>query len=1073
MKSRVARIVPLLFASGLTSLIYQVAWMRDLRLVFGFSTAASGAVVAIFLGGLGLGSWLLGRRADEVQRPLYFYGRLELGIAGSAAATPFLIWLVRQLYVAMGGSFVLGFVGGTALRLLLSALVLAVPTVLMGGTLPAASRAVETREDSNRRRLAVLYGANTLGAVAGVTLSTFWLQELLGTRLMLWAACVVNALVALVAMRVGRTWKASESEVAPAEKGSQVSTDSPRPTSGPTTRFVISAAAIVGFAFGLMELVWYRMLAPLLGGSTYTFGLILAVALAGIGVGAAVYGLTRGQRSATLAAFATTCGLEALFLAIPYALGDSLALFAALQRPIGSFGFGGYVWSWAEVTALVVFPAALVSGVQFPLLVGLLGRGDQDVGRHVGQAYAWNTLGAILGSLAGGFGLLPILSAPGTWIAVVLLLALLGARALFLSTRLEGRWLPVIPAAAALAASVGLINATGPTAAWRHSPIGAGRVEFPDATPNALRAWLRDQRRRLQWEAEGVESSVGLFRTSVGYAFAINGKIDGSAVGDAPTQVMGGLVGAALHPGLRRALVVGLGTGSTAGWLAALPTAEQIDVVELEPAVLEVARQCAPVNRNVLANPKIRILIGDARELLLTTRGKYDLIFSEPSNPYRAGISSLFTREFYQAAAARLTPGGRFVQWLQAYEVDAQTVRTTYATLASVFPAVETWFSKKDDLLLAASSDPIRYSLVELRSRLREEPFASAMASAWHVENVEGLLSHYMANDSLSRAVAREEKGSINTDDRNYVEFGFARSLGHASLFQSDDLRRLARARGEDRPVLQGGDLDWSAVERQRLTTLTAEGAAWTLPPEFLGVDQPQQAAHQGYLEGKLGQVRAAWLAAPFEPSGTLEIAMIGEALADGADRRALDYSARLGEIAPAEAEAVRARFLWTQEDWEGCLTATTAAFERYRSDPWALSAVMHRLLAVATELPSRKESLRGRVCELLAAPFAVGLLDEERSLARVAVCRQLEPSKAVEALQPLEPQFPWRLDLLDLRARVYQEAGHPRAGLARGELEAFLSREPVPFSAGLEPPPTAAPPKGAPQLAPDRIPRP
>src|SRR5712692_6310078 len=625
MKWRVARIVPLLFTSGLTSLIYQVAWMRELRLVFGFSTAASGAVVAIFLGGLGLGSWLLGRRADEVRRPLHFYGRLELGVAGSAAATPILIWLVRQLYVAMGGSFVLGLFGGTALRLLLSALVLAVPTILMGGTLPAASRAVETREDANRRRLAVLYGTNTLGAVAGVTLSTFWLQELLGTRLMLWAACVVNAVVALVAMRLGRTWKASESEIASAEKGSQrqVKPDSPRPTSGPTTRFVVFAAAIVGFAFGLMELVWYRMLAPLLGGSTYTFGLILAVALAGIGMGAAVYGLTRGQRSATLAAFATTCGLEAFLLALPYALGDSLALFAALQRPIGSFGFGGYVWSWTEVTALVVFPAAFVSGVQFPLLVALLGRGEQDVGRHVGQAYAWNTLGAILGSLAGGFGLLPILSAPGTWIAVVLLLVLLGARALFLSTRVEGRWAPVIPAAAALAASVWLINATGPTAAWRHSPIGAGRVGFTDATPNALRAWLRDQRRRLQWEAEGVESSVGLFRTTVGYAFAINGKIDGSSVGDAPTQVMGGLVGAALHPGLRRALVVGLGTGSTAGWLAALPTAEQIDVVELEPAVLEVARQCAPVNRNVLANPQIRILIGDARELLLTTRGKY------------------------------------------------------------------------------------------------------------------------------------------------------------------------------------------------------------------------------------------------------------------------------------------------------------------------------------------------------------------------------------------------------------------------------------------------------------------
>src|SRR5215470_1320928 len=175
MKRRALRVAPLLFCSGFTSLIYQVAWMRELRLVFGFSTAAAGAVVAIFLGGLGVGSWLFGRRADEAPRPLELYGKLELGIAGSAAVTPGLIWLVRQLYVAMGGGFALGFFAGTTLRLILSALVLAVPTLLMGGTLPAASRVVETDEDSSRRRLAVLYGANTLGAVLGTAMSTFWL----------------------------------------------------------------------------------------------------------------------------------------------------------------------------------------------------------------------------------------------------------------------------------------------------------------------------------------------------------------------------------------------------------------------------------------------------------------------------------------------------------------------------------------------------------------------------------------------------------------------------------------------------------------------------------------------------------------------------------------------------------------------------------------------------------------------------------------------------------------------------------------------------------------------------------
>ncbi|MGH9400263.1 MAG: fused MFS/spermidine synthase, partial [Thermoanaerobaculia bacterium] len=392
MTPRVLRVAPLLFVSGLTSLVYQVAWTRELRLIFGFSTAASAAVVAIFLGGLGLGSWLLGRRADQASRPVVFYGKLELAIAASAAATPGLVWLVRHAYIALGGSFALGLPAGTAARLLLSSVVLCVPTVLMGGTLPAATRAVETAEDASRRHLAILYGANTLGATVGAAVSTFWLLEILGTRATLWLACLVNAAVGLAALRIGKA-------IAVRPEGEGAQAEAAGGHSSPLLRFVLGAALVAGFAFAAMEIVWYRMLGPLLGGSTYTFGLILAVALLGIGLGAAAYGHFGRGRQATLAAFATTCGFEALCLAVPYALGDRVALFAALARPMGSFGFLGSVWSWTQVAGVVVLPAAFVAGIQFPLLVALVGRGSENVGRHVGAVYAWNTLGAIVGSL--------------------------------------------------------------------------------------------------------------------------------------------------------------------------------------------------------------------------------------------------------------------------------------------------------------------------------------------------------------------------------------------------------------------------------------------------------------------------------------------------------------------------------------------------------------------------------------------------------------------------------------------------------------------------------------------------
>ena len=197
---------------------------------------------------------------------------------------------------------------------------------------------------------------------------------------------------------------------------------------------------------------------------------------------------------------------------------------------------------------------------------------------------------------------------------------------------------------------------------------------------------------------------------------------DGNAVDDVGTQVMLGLIGAALHPQPRTALVVGLGTGETAGWLAEVPSIERVDVVELEPAVQEMARRCRAVNRDVLANPKVRLIFNDAREVLLTTAGRYDLIACEPSNPYRSGIANLFTREFYLAGRDRLNDGGMFVQWVQAYEIDQRTMRTVFATFKSVFPHVEVWQTKLGDLVLLGSERSRSTRFLRCGARWRPSP---------------------------------------------------------------------------------------------------------------------------------------------------------------------------------------------------------------------------------------------------------------------------------------------------------------------------------------------------------------
>ncbi|MFZ5830480.1 MAG: spermidine synthase, partial [Planctomycetota bacterium] len=301
-----ALVATLLLGSGFCALAYQVVWFREFRLVFGASTAASAAVLAVFMGGIGLGGALLGQKADKHPSPLRLYGWLELGVAVAAALSPALISLTQSAYIASGGQSVLGLWGATAARLGLACVVLGLPTFLMGGTLPAAVRAATREDDRSRHATALLYGVNTLGAVLGAAMSTFVLLPAMSTHSVLWLACGLNTVVGLVAVlaapRNEMTGAAVESGSSGAAAPQITRSSRELPDFAPPEPAVLvySAACVVGFAFFLMELVWYRMLGPILGGTTYTFGLILVVALLGIGIGGALYSfvLRRVQPSA-------------------------------------------------------------------------------------------------------------------------------------------------------------------------------------------------------------------------------------------------------------------------------------------------------------------------------------------------------------------------------------------------------------------------------------------------------------------------------------------------------------------------------------------------------------------------------------------------------------------------------------------------------------------------------------------------------------------------------------------------------------------------------------------------------
>jgi spermidine synthase len=933
------RVGLLLFGSGLAALVYQVAWIREFRLIFGASTAATAAVLAVFIGGLGAGGLILGGRADRSARPLALYGAFELGAAALAALSPLLLWLARAIYVGLGGSARLGLAGGTSLRLLLGALVLAGPTLLMGGAMPAAVAAVEVEEDVGRRNLALIYGLNTLGAVTGCLLANFVLLERLGTRTTLWSATLLGAGVALVAL----AWSRKRPPLSSAAARESVA------SAAAPANFVLFAAGVVGFAFFLMEIVWYRMLGPLLGGTVFSFGIILAVALLGIGVGSVLHGMlqSRGRLPATLTGFASICLVEALAIAAPFALGDRVALLALFLRPLGNLGgFWGHSACWALIASIVILPAALAAGVQFPMLIALLGHGRAEVGRQTGRVYAANTVGAIAGSLAGGFGMLPLLTAPGCWQFVAALLGLLAMVSYFIARRFARETRGLVSALPWLLASVlvgALLFARGPTAVWRHSPIAVGRINPGSLTDETtLHDFENGVRRSIERDDEGVESSVAL-EHATGYAFILNGKTDGHARMDAGTQVMGGLLGALLHPESRRAFVIGLGTGSTSGWLAAVPSIERVDTVELEPAILEVARKCAAVNHDVMDNPKHHVIVGDARETLLVRGDAYDLIASEPSNPYRAGIASLFTREYYQAVNRRLAEGGIFLQWVQAYAIDSQTLLTIMATLAQVFPSVEIWRMAPSDLLLVATRTPLSHDVVRARARMQQEPFRTALLGAWSTTTLEGVLAHHVARPSLVRRVAELQGTAINTDDRTRVEFGFARSLTGTGNLHAGDIEALARARGENRPILKGGDVDQNLLADEEVGFAMSLGISAS-SAAGLGEDQRiRHAALAEWLASRYANIPALWRRQAGEPRTLVEKMVVGDGLAESGDAEALRMVEQLRPLWPPVAAGIEARLLLRQGKSDEAMRAFKNSLLAYRADPWPPPSFMLR----------------------------------------------------------------------------------------------------------------------------------
>jgi len=781
----------LFFLSGATGLVYELLWVRLLYQAFGSTIESVTTVVAAYMGGLGLGAWLLGRRGDRHPRPAALYGRLEIAIGGFGLVSPFVLALAHRIYVSAAGALGLGGGASVALRFALAALVLLVPTTLMGGTLPVLTRAfMGTERDRLKPSLGWLYGINTLGAVAGTALAGFFLIEYGGIRASLWATAAVNLGLGAVALALARTL---DPVPVPASADGPVA---PAAGAGRTLRRLgLGLLGVTAFAGLLHEIAWTRVLVMIVGGSTYAFTLVLLVFLLGIGLGSAVVARRAAAASETAADAALAQGVTAAGAALLFAFFSLLPRYIIAVFQAQSWGASQRLLALGLLIGGVVLVPAIGMGMTFPLLTDLVAPGGTARGEDVGRAYALNTLGSIAGAALTGFVLVVALGTDLTLrlgllvsAAAALALAALAARGVAEGSA-QHRRLRTRVLGAGLLASAGLVAALGaPRWSTRLIDLGPAIYAREPMDRAAVETFLGHRGARQLAYREGRNATVSVWESGPGRSLKVNGKADASDHGDMDTEIMLGLAPVAARPQATTALVIGYGSGVTARVLADVPGMQRVRVVEIEPAVLAMSRFFEHVNDTVLARPGVSAVVDDARSALQLDGARYDVISSEPSNIWLAGVATLYTPEFYRIVRRRLADDGVFCQWVQLYQVPVPVVAGVVRNIRGVFPHVEVWFSSPGDVLIIGALRPLTYDAAWLARLVGPGGALGGLAREYlAVDAPEHYFGHLLL-DSIGVARLVERATIVHRDDRPRLEFVAARRFldtGTQGVFDS------------------------------------------------------------------------------------------------------------------------------------------------------------------------------------------------------------------------------------------------------------------------------------------------
>ncbi len=885
-----------LFASGVASLMFEVVWTRQLRLVFGSTSLAISTTLAAYMIGLGIGGVVAGGLAARLSNPGRAYALMEAATGVYALCVPWLILGVTSIDTA--GDVESRFWLAALLRFVAALFVLLVPTMLMGASLPLLVEAVVRDEDDVGAPTGVLYGINTLGAVSGVLVATFVLFRTVGLVRTSWVASAIDITVGLIALLCFADAPARHNP-ATAEQGS-----------GATHRWdrtlALAAYSLVGFTALLFEVTWTRLFSMITGSSVYSFATMLAVFLAGIAGGSLLISRVLAHRDDALRTCAQAAVLLACSAAFSFAVISWIPDLYARLAVASRLSTMGVLGSGLLCVLLVMLLPTLILGALFPLFARAVATLRGGAGEAVGTLAFANSVGSAVGAFATGFGLIPFFGIERT-IGIGLATAfLVGAGTHWLAARRRGESASWQPVACVVAAGLWIIAPPRLDQGALSRGVFRDPVEFLNVSvaPLPLRGVPPPQ---ILFYQDGLNTTVSVHASRGQRSLKVNGKTDAGTGADMSTQVLLGELPMLFGHHADTALVIGLASGVTVGSVA-LHGPRQVDVVELEPAMAEASHYFDEYNHRPLENPSVNLVTDDGRTFLGRQRARYDVVISEPSNPWMTGAASLFTEEFFAAARSALKPDGRLLQWVHLYAMPRESLASILAALRSQFPFVYGFTADHGslDLLLLASQQPMERADLPVWENI--SPAARADLARVGIGSRAELLSllRLMPADIATLAAAAR---TVNTDDSMSVELDSPLAL-------------------HDR---RSGQSNWSEIER-------FSDAATTLTNDESGQAQVELAlAYLERGEPALATRAAAGLTAT--PAGDAVAAL--SRLREGEDDTGLRDSAidALGRAAETHPQATvlyakRAALLYEAERFDEAALAINRAMAIRSDDP-------------------------------------------------------------------------------------------------------------------------------------------